>query len=67
MYKAIVNRKDKSIIVKAILPAKELLDVVTIDEVMAYYNNKLYMILDRIGKKKVMAYFNLADAGKKNG
>lgn len=67
MAKTIVNRNDKSIMVKAILHTDELLESITADEVIAYYNDKLYMILDRIGREKVMEYFNLIENNDKNG
>lgn len=67
MAKVLVNRNDKSVLIKAVLHPDELLDSVTADEVISYYSNKLYMLLDRIGKEKVMEYFNLKENNEKNG
>lgn len=61
MAKVLVNRTERNIIIKSMLNPNELLDVITIEEIMAYYSNKQYMILDRIGKEAVMEYFNLIE------
>lgn len=67
MAKALVNRNGKTIIVKDMISPAELLDLITVEEIMEYYKYTQYILLDKIGKEKCMDYFNLTESTVKMG